>query len=281
MQILTIIKNGASILKSFKMKTPNLDSELILAKTLNTTREDLLINFDKKITTEQFNLYRYYLSQRAKNKPIAYILGEKYFWKSNFFVNKEVLIPRPDTEIIIEECQKKFHKNSSIRILDIGTGSGCILLSLLKEFKLSSGIGIDVSNNAIKVAKINAKLQQLKNRVNFIKSNIDNYQSSNYDLIVSNPPYIKKLKINGLSEDVKDFEPKIALDGGISGKQLIEKVVKKSTKLLKLRGCLILEIDDDQIYFTKKKLKQNGFCLFRIVKNLSGKFRCITSIKVN
>ncbi len=281
MQILTIIKNGASILKSFKMKTPNLDSELILAKTLNTTREDLLINFDKKITTEQFNLYRYYLSQRAKNKPIAYILGEKYFWKSNFFVNKEVLIPRPDTEIIIEECQKKFHKNSSIRILDIGTGSGCILLSLLKEFKLSSGIGIDVSNNAIKVAKINAKLQQLKNRVNFIKSNIDNYQSSNYDLIVSNPPYIKKLKINSLSEDVKDFEPKVALDGGISGKQLIEKVVKKSTKLLKLRGCLILEIDDDQIYFTKKKLKQNGFCLFRIVKNLSGKFRCITSIKVN
>ena len=281
MQILTIIKNGASILKSFKMKTPNLDSELILAKTLNTTREDLLINFDKKITTEQFNLYRYYLSQRAKNKPIAYILGEKYFWKSNFFVNKEVLIPRPDTEIIIEECQKKFHKNSSIRILDIGTGSGCILLSLLKEFKLSSGIGIDVSNNAIKVAKINAKLQQLKNRVNFIKSNIDNYQSSNYDLIVSNPPYIKKLKINSLSEDVKDFEPKVALDGGISGKQLIEKVVKKSTKLLKLRGCLILEIDDDQIYFTKKKLKQNGFCLFRIVKNLSGKLRCITSIKVN
>ena len=281
MQILTIIKNGASILKSFKMKTPNLDSELILAKTLNTTREDLLINFDKKITTEQFNLYRYYLSQRAKNKPIAYILGEKYFWKSNFFVNKEVLIPRPDTEIIIEECQKKFHKNSSIRILDIGTGSGCILLSLLKELKLSSGIGIDVSNNAIKVAKINAKLQQLENRVNFIKSNIDNYQSSNYDLIVSNPPYIKKLKINSLSEDVKDFEPKVALDGGISGKQLIEKVVKKSTKLLKLRGCLILEIDDDQIYFTKKKLKQNGFCLFRIVKNLSGKFRCITSIKVN
>ena len=281
MQILTIIKNGASILKSFKMKTPNLDSELILAKTLNTTREDLLINFDKKITTEQFNLYRYYLSQRAKNKPIAYILGEKYFWKSNFFVNKEVLIPRPDTEIIIEECQKKFHKNSSIRILDIGTGSGCILLSLLKELKLSSGIGIDVSNNAIKVAKINAKLQQLENRVNFIKSNIDNYQSSNYDLIVSNPPYIKKLKINSLSEDVKDFEPKIALDGGISGKQLIEKVVKKSTKLLKLRGCLILEIDDDQIYFTKKKLKQNGFCLFRNVKNLSGKFRCITSIKVN
>ena len=281
MQILTIIKNGASILKSFKMKTPNLDSELILAKTLNTTREDLLINFDKKITTEQFNLYRYYLSQRAKNKPIAYILGEKYFWKSNFFVNKEVLIPRPDTEIIIEECQKKFHKNSSIRILDIGTGSGCILLSLLKEFKLSSGIGIDVSNNAIKVAKINAKLQQLENRVNFIKSNIDNYQSSNYDLIVSNPPYIKKLRINSLSEEVKDFEPKIALDGGISGKQLIEKVVKKSSKLLKLRGCLILEIDDDQIYFTKKKLKQNGFYLFRIVKNLSGKFRCITSIKVN
>ena len=281
MQILTIIKNGASILKSFKMKTPNLDSELILAKTLNTTREDLLINFDRKITTRQFNLYRYYLSQRIKNKPIAYILGKKYFWKSNFFVNKDVLIPRPDTEIIIEECQKKFHKNSSIRILDIGTGSGCILLSLLKEFKLSSGIGIDVSNNAIKVAKINAKLQQLKNRVNFIKSNIDNYQSSNYDLIVSNPPYIKKLKINSLSEDVKDFEPKVALDGGISGKQLIEKVVKKSTKLLKLRGCLILEIDDDQIYFTKKKLKQNGFCLFRIVKNLSGKFRCITSIKVN
>ena len=281
MQALFVVKKGASILKSLKMKTPDLDSELILAKTLDTTREDLLINFDRKITTRQFNLYIYYLSQRIKNKPIAYILGKKYFWKSNFFVNKDVLIPRPDTEIIIEESQKKFDKNSSIRILDIGTGSGCILLSLLKEFTLSSGIGIDLSHNAIKVAKINAKLQQLENRVNFIKSNIDNYQTNNYDLIVSNPPYIKKVKINTLSGDVKDFEPKIALDGGISGKHLIEKVVKKSSKLLKLRGYLILEIDNDQIYFTKKKLKQYGLYSVRTVKNLSGKFRCITSIKIN
>ena len=281
MNIEIAIKNACKELKSNRIKSALLDSELLLSTVIKKDRKFILLNLDKELDQNDQDNFKDLILKRSRGKPLAYLTGTKSFWKYDFKVNEKVLIPRPDTEIIIEECQKKFHKNSSIRILDIGTGSGCILLSLLKEFKLSSGIGIDVSNNAIKVAKINAKLQQLKNRVNFIKSNIDNYQSSNYDLIVSNPPYIKKLKINSLSEDVKDFEPKVALDGGISGKQLIEKVVKKSTKLLKLRGCLILEIDDDQIYFTKKKLKQNGFCLFRIVKNLSGKFRCITSIKVN
>jgi len=279
MEISFLLQKSTSVLRDLKFKTPELDTELILAKALQTTREDILINQNKTLTNKQFDLCNNYFIQRLRKKPVAYILGNKEFWKSNFAVNQNVLIPRPDTELIIQETLRIFDKFKSINILDIGTGSGCIILSLLKELKLSRGVGIDISIDSIKVAKINAKLQQMDNRVNFIKSNIDNYNTSNYDLIVSNPPYIKKFKLKSLSEDVKNFEPKIALDGGPSGKALIHKVIKKSSKLLKRKGILILEFDNDQIYFTKKTLIENDLFPKKIVKGISGYYRCMVSIK--
>tara|TARA_B100002051_G_C16699827_1_gene620343 strand:- start:583 stop:1425 length:843 start_codon:yes stop_codon:yes gene_type:complete len=279
MDISSLLQKSTSVLKDLKFKTPALDTELILAKALQTTREDILTNQNKILTNKQFDLFNTYFIQRLKKKPVAYILGNKEFWKSNFAVNQNVLIPRPDTELIIQEALRIFDKYKSINILDIGTGSGCIILSLLKELKLSRGVGIDISIDSIKVAKINAKLQQMDNRVNFIKSNIDNYNTSNYDLIVSNPPYIKKFKLKSLSEDVKNFEPNIALDGGPTGKALIQKVIKKSSKLLKRKGILILEFDNDQIYFTKKTLIENDLFPKKIVKGISGYYRCMVSIK--
>jgi len=257
-----------------------LDSELILAKTLNTTREDLLMNMDKKLTKSQIEKFNNLIFQRINKKPMAYILGYKEFWKNNFKVNSDVLIPRPDTELIVEEALFILKKNKSYKVLDIGTGSGCIILSILKERQKCVGFGIDVSFKAIKIAKLNAKLQHLNNRAIFIKSDIDNYNTSNYDVIVSNPPYIKKFKIKSLDEDVKNFEPKIALDGGPDGCSLIEKVVVKSSRLIKKRGKFILEIDTKQAHNVKKILEKNEFYINKVSKDLSGKYRCIVSTKI-
>ena len=211
--------------------------------------------------------------------PMAYILGYKYFWKSKFLTNNSVLIPRPETELIIEEALKFLQDNSSKKIIDIGTGSGCIIISILKERPKCKGVAIDISKNAIKVAKINAKLQQVDNRIKFINSDVDKYSSDKYDLIVSNPPYIKKIKISRLEEDVRNFEPLIALDGGYSGRSKLEKVINKSSYLLKRNGKLILEISSDQVNFVINRLKENRFYINRISKDLSNKYRCVVCTK--
>ena len=275
-----LLRQSVITLRTNLVKNFMLDSELILAKTLNTTREDLLMNMDKKLTKSQIEKFNNLIFQRINKKPMAYILGYKEFWKNNFKVNSDVLIPRPDTELIVEEALFILKKNKSYKVLDIGTGSGCIILSILKERQKCVGFGIDVSFKAIKIAKLNAKLQHLNNRAIFIKSDIDNYNTSNYDVIVSNPPYIKKFKIKSLDEDVKNFEPKIALDGGPDGCSLIEKVVVKSSRLIKKRGKFILEIDTKQAHNVKKILEKNEFYINKVSKDLSGKYRCIVSTKI-
>tara|TARA_B100001029_G_C14953967_1_gene390481 strand:- start:92 stop:937 length:846 start_codon:yes stop_codon:yes gene_type:complete len=280
MNIENLLNQSINILKSKKNSSASLDSELILAKTLNVSRESLLIDLNKEVSKKKVKDFHNFLIQRINQKPIAYIIGKKDFWKSSFVVNENVLIPRPDTELIVEEALKLIKIKKSYKILDIGTGSGCILLSILKQSTKSKGIGLDISHKALKIANLNAKLQQLDNRVKFIKSDIDNYNSSNYDIIVSNPPYIKKYCIKSLEEDVKYFEPNIALDGGPKGETLIEKVIFKSSKIIKRRGKLILEINSDQVFFAKNKLTKNGFYLVKIIKDLSGHSRCIVATKL-
>ncbi len=275
-----LLRQSAITLRTNLVKNFILDSELILAKTLNITREDLLMNMDKKLTKLQIEKFNDLISQRINKKPMAYILGHKEFWKNNFKVNSDVLIPRPDTELIVQEALCILRKNKSYKVLDIGTGSGCIILSILKEREKCVGFGVDISFKAIKIAKLNAKLQHLNNRAIFIKSDIDNYTVNNYDVIVSNPPYIKKFKINNLDEDVKNFEPKIALDGGPSGCSLLNKVILRSSKLIKKKGKFILEIDTKQIHSVRKILKKNEFYINKVSKDLSGKYRCILSTKI-
>ena len=191
-----------------------------------------------------------------------------------------MLIPRPETELIIEKVLKIFKKNENKNVLDIGTGSGCIILSILSERKKFRGIGIDLSKHAINVAKINAKMQQFGNRIRFINTDIDNFFSYKYDLIVSNPPYIKKFKLSGLIEDVKNFEPKLALDGGPDGFSAVLKVIVKSSKLLKKNGMLFLEIDSTQVIKTKKMLIKYKFFIKDVCKDLSDKNRCIIAMKI-
>ncbi len=275
-----ILREGENILKKNNIKNPYLDSELILSRVVDKKREDILLNINNKLKNIDIAKFKNYLLRRLQNEPIAYILGYKYFWKYKFLTNKSVLIPRPDTELIIEETLKNLPKNKSKKILDVGTGSGCIIISLMRERPKCKATAIDISLKAINVAKNNAKLHQLENKINFLNIDIDKYNSNYYDLVISNPPYINSIELNRLDDDIKFHEPKIALSGGSDGFRYIKKVIFKSKTLLKINGKLIIEIGHTQKSQTKKILYENGFYINKISKDLSGNERCITSTKL-
>ena len=207
------------------------------------------------------------------------ILLKKIFWKYEFNTNENVLIPRPDTEIVVEQALKLFKNKPDINFLDIGTGSGCIILSILKEKKKSTGIGIDLCKECIKLTKINAQKLKVENRIKLFKSNVDNFNFGKYDLIISNPPYIKKLDLKYLDKDVINFEPRLALNGGLDGLSEIRKVINKSSELIKKNGKLILEIAYNQKKEVKRMLLKKGFFINKIVKDLAKNDRCIISTK--
>ena len=275
-----ILKKGERLLKKVKIKNAQLDTELILSKVINKKREEILLNINNKLQYSHIIKFNKFLARRKQKEPIAYILGYKYFWKYKFLTNKSVLIPRPDTELAVEESLKYLPKNVSKKILDVGTGSGCIIISILKERPKCTASAIDISMKAINVAKSNAKLHQLDNKINFINIDIDKFNSYNYDLIISNPPYINSIELNRLDDDIKFHEPKLALSGGSDGFRDIKKVIIKSKKLLKTKGKLILEIGNKQKNKSVNLLNENGYYINKISKDISGKDRCIISTKL-
>ena len=279
MNYLRILNEAKKKLIDSNISTPNIDSEILLSHILKIDREKLLCNLESKIDIEQIYNFKNLLNLRQKKMPIAYIIKKKEFWKNNFFVDRSVLIPRPESEIILEKALANIKKNESKKILDIGTGSGCLIISILLERIKCKGTALDISKKAINIAKINAKIQHVKNRITFVNSDIDKFYSSKYDLIISNPPYIKKHKINSLIEDVKNYEPIKALNGGVKGNEVLKIVINKSSKLLRKGGKLILEIDDTQMYLLKEMLLENKFYLNEIIKDLQGLSRCLILTK--
>lgn len=279
MVIDSLIKEGSKILREKNIFSHQIDAELLLSKAIKKNRVFILVNGKNKASSKEIKDYSKYILRRKKNEPLAYITKKKEFWSLDFNVNQNVLIPRPETEIIVEQVIKRFKGKKSINILDIGTGSGCIVLSILKELENSYGIGLDISFKALKTAKKNSKALNLMHRVKFIHCDIDNFRFGNYDVIVSNPPYICSYRINNLIEDIKKFEPRAALDGGKSGLETVNKVIIKAKKLLKIGGSLFIEIGNEQSYMVSKILKKNGF---RIVENFfdyTKTIRCIMSTK--
>ena len=233
-----------------------------------------------KIKINEINIYKDLIRRRKLGEPVAYIVKNKEFWKHSFYVDRNVLIPRPDSEIIIEEALKIIDRKDKGFILDIGTGSGCLVISLAKERPNFFYSAIDISKKAIKIAKINAKMHQLENRIKFYQSCVDNFFKGKYDLIISNPPYINKFKLKYLDKDIFSFEPLIALEGGLDGSSMLNKVIKKSSSLLKVGGKLILEIGFDQKLKTMKFLKNEGFYVNKVVKDYGNNDRCIISTKI-
>ena len=280
MNIQETINKAAKVLKETNIKTPHLDSELLLSKVLKKDRRYILLNSKKILSRKYLINFTNLICRRKKGEPVAYLTNFKEFWKQKYFVNKDVLIPRPDTEVLIEKTLRMYDKEKKLKILDIGTGSGCLLLSILKERKNFLGIGIDISKKALNVACFNAKLQHLNNRVKFYNSDIDKFFIGKYDLILSNPPYIKNCDLKYLDRDVAHYEPKVALNGGSDGFSEITKVINKASYLIKKNGKLILEIGCYQRNEIVKKLKNNNFYINKIIKDYGKKDRCIISTKI-
>ena len=273
-----LLKIGSEILKKNNIKSHMIDTEILLSYLTGKSRESLITKPDFNIDNSKINIFKDLISRRAvKKEPIAYLLNKKEFWSMDFFVGNDVLIPRPETELLVEKLINYF-KNLRPYILDVGTGSGCIIISLLKELTGSKGVAIDISKKAIKLAEKNSKINNFQDRIKFLNTSIENFYSSRFDLIVSNPPYIARHQLKNLDEGIKYFEPKLALDGGNDGLDVVRKVIYKSKKILKINGMLALEIGSGQYKHVSQILKLNNFREKFLIKDFQDNIRCIFSM---
>ena len=270
-----LLNKGLKFLKANGIQSPALDSEIIAADLLNISREQLLINDPIKLSKDLVESFNKKLLRRARREPVAYIIKKKSFWKYDFFVDQNTLVPRPETELLVENILK-YNMYSKPSVLDIGVGSGCILISLVKELK-SRGVGLDISNNALKIAYKNIKYFRLIDKIKLRKANLESFKIRRFDIIVSNPPYIPKYEIKNLAEDIKNHEPLLALNGGNDGLDVIKKVIYKSVQILKLKGLLALEIGNGQYRDISKILNSNGFRQLSAVRDFKNNIRCIIS----
>ena len=280
MIIENILNQAYQKLNNANIRNANLDCEILLSKIINQKREYVILNSKKSLDKKHVNIFNNLIERRKKGEPVAYLINEKEFWKETFYVDNTVLIPRPDTELLIESVMKYTNKDSKLHVLDIGTGSGCILLSILNERKNFTGTGIDISKKSIKVSKYNTKRLKLHNRSKFYISDVDNFLIGKYDIVVSNPPYIENLSLKYLDSDVVDYEPKLALKGGHDGFSEITKVINRTSNLIKKNGLFVLEIGYKQKNKIIEMLQLKGFYIKKVLKDYSKNDRCIISTKI-
>ncbi|MDI6603677.1 MAG: peptide chain release factor N(5)-glutamine methyltransferase [Thermoanaerobacteraceae bacterium] len=268
MKVYEAVLAGAEMLKSV-CENPRFESELFLAFTLDTDRRYIIINRDTDLKEEDLKHFFGLISERKKNIPYQYIVGKKYFMGLEFEVSPAVLIPRPETEILVEEVLKRLKPNS--RFLDIGTGSGAIAVSIAKYSINSKGYAVDISNDALAIAKKNAKRNAVDGKIKFIKSDL--YSSlpdeAEFDFIISNPPYIRSKDIEKLQEEVQK-EPLIALDGGKDGLLFYRRIIKDAGKYLKADGYIAFEVGYNQAGEVKDLLKNANFFNLEVIKDLQG-----------
>jgi release factor glutamine methyltransferase len=259
-----------------------LDSEILVSYLINVPREIIYSKLKENLPSNKTEELQKLVNRRAKKEPIAYILNNKEFWSTNFYVDRSVLIPRPETEVLIDLILSHINnKNNYFRILDIGTGSGCILISLLKELISAKGIGIDKSSKAIAIANKNSISQQVNNRATFKNLNLEEIKfDKKFDLIVSNPPYLPDVSLKNLNPDIKLYEPKIALQGGVQGVDFLYKIINLASKILKINGLLALEIGDNQFHLLAKYLSNNRFKILDKYILINKQVRCLLATKL-
>ena len=270
-----LVNYGSNILKNGNVKTHRIDSEILLSHVLKISRKKLLIT-ENSVSPKKTLKFKSLISRRLKSEPIAYILQTKEFRSKDFIIKPTSLIPRPETELLIDPIVK-FFKNKNLFFLDVGVGTGCIISSILMELKNSSGVGLDISAVAISNTLINLRRQKLENRARLFNKSINNFNNYMFDLVISNPPYINRRDIKRLSDDIKKFEPRIALDGGNDGLDVIKKVIYKSKYILKNNGLLALEIGNGQYISVNNLLKRNNFRQILALKDYNNNIRCIFS----
>lgn len=261
--------------KTAGLDTPELDARLLLQNVLGVTHEDILLNNSRLLSESESDTLSKFILRRLNGEPVSRILGQRDFWKHSFKVSDETLDPRPDSETIIDAVISEFNCDEDLKILDLGTGTGCLLLSLLHEFPNARGVGVDISQGAIAVAKENAEVIGLANRVNFINSDWQDMPlEQNFDIVISNPPYIAEGEIAGLQPEVKNFDPYTALSGGESGLECYKTIVQILPKLLKKKGKIFFEIGYNQEELVKAILAEGGFIVLQTIADLAGHPRC-------
>ena len=259
-----------------------LDSEILVSHLINVPREIIYSKLKENLPSNKTEELQKLVNRRAKKEPIAYILNNKEFWSTNFYVDRSVLIPRPETEVLMDLILSQINnKNNYFSILDIGTGSGCILISLLKELISAKGIGVDKSSKAIAIANKNSISQQVNNRATFRNLNLEEIKfDKKFDLIVSNPPYLPDVSLKNLNPDIKLYEPKIALQGGVQGVDFLYKIINLASKILKINGLLALEIGDNQFHNLAKYLSNNRFKILDKYILINKQVRCLLATKL-
>ena len=276
-----LTKNYQDLL-NHSIQTAKIDAEVILADVLKISRVNLITKQNTSLNQEQEDLFAKLIKRRKQQEPVAYILNKKEFWNENYYVDKRVLIPRPETEILIEMLLKKVKDKSKVfQILDLGCGSGCLLISCLKEFNKSLGLGIDISSLALEVAKKNIQSHKINSRAKLLKLDLFKLDiKKKFDFILSNPPYLTSSEYRNLSKDVKDYEPKQALVGGFDGILYYKKIISFSKSSLKKNGFLALEIGDGQYKEIKKLLTNHSFRVLDKYQLIDGEIRCILASKI-
>ena len=278
MTIKETIRKGMIILKTNNVTEPNIKSRLIMQYVLNKPREYLVVYDKKELTLRQEVNYFKAIKKLCQGIPIQHITNRQEFMKMTFYVDENVLIPRQDTEILVEEVVKIAKKINAKKILDLCTGSGAIAISLAKYIDKSNITAVDISSKALNVAKLNAKNNEVEDRITFVESDLfKNLKKEKYDIIVSNPPYIKKEVLKKLDKEVQK-EPKLALDGGYDGLDFYRKIIKNADEYLKFNGYLCFEIGYDQKEDVENLLKeQEKYANITCKKDLCDNDRVVTA----
>ena len=270
--VLESLKLSTTFLENKGIESARMNAELLLSHILECKRLDLYLRFDQPLKPNETNIYREYISRRGNFEQFQYIVGEVEFYGLKFFVDKNVLIPRQETEILIETILENTSKTNELKILDIGSGSGNIPISLAVNLPLSKVISIDISAEAISVAEKNRELHDLKSRIGFIKAdilinNLEKYNNT-LDIIVSNPPYVNKDEFSTLQKEILNFEPEIAVTDFSDGLTFYKVISEKSKSLLKENGMLFFEVGQGQAEDVQSIMMKNGFKNIEIIKDL-------------
>jgi release factor glutamine methyltransferase len=282
MKITEALNYSFSLLSNVS-KTYKLDAEVLLAHVLNKkNRLDIYLDLNQELNIKEKEKFEDLVKQRVTKKPVSKIINQKSFWNFDFDISKKVLIPRPETEVLIEMVTKKFNANKDIKFLDIGCGSGCISISLLDYFKKSNGVAIDISKDAVLNTKLNLNNFNLTNKLKVLKKNVFTYRTEKkFDLIISNPPYLKLSDYINLDQGIKIYEPKEALIGdNKEGLKFYKEIIKKFKNNLKYNGYLGFEIGDNQFLKVKKLLNLHGFVIVSEYKLINNQVRCLLAKKI-
>ena len=267
----TVWRESANRLRKVGIKTPLLDARVLLQEVLKINYETLLTSANRVITPEEIEQFDELIGRRLKREPVAKILGYKEFWSMKFKTTKDTLDPRPESETLVEAViRNNKDRKKELKILDLGTGSGCLILSLLKEFPNAKGLGVDISIDALRVAAENSEELGLDERVNFIQSNWLKNVKDRFDIIISNPPYIKTEAIDFLPAEARLYDPKIALDGGRDGMKIYRELLPEIPEKLSLSGKCYFEIGKWQDHLIEDLLKENGYEITEVINDLAG-----------